>query len=50
MSQVRDEVLFILARGRYLAEALVISKRVGLRSFHMKMNLRHCKVGPADLP
>jgi len=47
--QVRDEVLFILARGWYLAEASVVRKKVGSHSFHAKMSSRHRKVGPAGL-
>ena len=48
-SQVRDEVLFMLARGLYLAEASVVRKKVGWRSFHAKMSSRRHKVGPAGL-
>jgi len=47
VSQARDEVLFILVRGRYLAEASVVCKKVGSRSFHAKMSSRRLKVGPA---
>ena len=47
VSQVRTGGLFILARGRYLAEASVVRKKVGSRSFHAKMSSRRLKVGPA---